>query len=203
MKNFFLILTALIIVGCSAGSKDQYRVEDLDYPHAINVIERQEWGWKPLEKALPEHEITKITIHHGGVEFREDQNPVEEISNLQNWSRTEKDWIDIPYHFMIDLDGNIYEARPINYPGATNTTYDPTGHALVEVMGNYEVQKLSEEQLKSVIDLSAFLAKKYDVPVEEIKGHKDYAETLCPGEDLYKYLKNGAIQEAVERKLNN
>ena len=203
MKNIFLILTALIIFGCSAGSKDQYRVEDLDYPHAINVIERQEWGWKPLEKALPEHEITKITIHHGGVEFREDQNPVEEISNLQNWSRTEKDWIDIPYHFMIDLDGNIYEARPINYPGATNTTYDPTGHALVEVMGNYEVQKLSEEQLKSVIDLSAFLAKKYDVPVEEIKGHKDYAETLCPGEDLYKYLKNGAIQEAVERKLNN
>ena len=203
MKNFFLILTALIIVGCSAGSKDQYRVEDLDYPDAINVIERQEWGWKPLEKALPEHEITKITIHHGGVEFREDQNPVEEISNLQNWSRTEKDWIDIPYHFMIDLDGNIYEARPINYPGATNTTYDPTGHALVEVMGNYEVQKLSEEQLKSVIDLSAFLAKKYNVPVEEIKGHKDYAETLCPGEDLYKYLKNGAIQEAVERKLNN
>ena len=143
----------------------------------------------------------KITIHHGGVEFNKEQDPVEEIRNLQNWSRTEKNWIDIPYHFMIDLEGNIYEARPINYPGATNTTYDPTGHALIEVMGNYEVQTLSQAQLKSVIDLAAFLAKKYDVSPNEIKGHKDYAETLCPGQDLYKYLEDGTIQNSVERKL--
>ncbi len=201
MKNIFLIVTAVIVFGCSAGSKDQYRVEDLKYPDSLKVIEREEWGWKPLEKALPEQEIVKITIHHGGVEFNKEQDPVEEIRNLQNWSRTEKNWIDIPYHFMIDLEGNIYEARPINYPGATNTTYDPTGHALIEVMGNYEVQTLSQAQLKSVIDLAAFLAKKYDVSPNEIKGHKDYAETLCPGQDLYKYLEDGTIQNSVERKL--
>ena len=58
MKNIFLIVTAVIVFGCSAGSKDQYRVEDLKYPDSLKVIEREEWGWKPLEKALPEQEIT-------------------------------------------------------------------------------------------------------------------------------------------------
>lgn len=201
MKNFIILFFSVILIGCSAGTKNNYRVENLKYPDSLNVIEREEWGSKPLEKALPEHEISKITIHHGGVEFGEDQDPVKEIRNLQAWSRSEKDWIDIPYHFMIDLDGKIYEARPINYPGATNTTYDPTGHALIEVMGNYEVQTLSQKQLKSVIDLAAFLAQKYNVPSDNIKGHKDYAETLCPGKDLYKYLEDGTIQNAVERKL--
>lgn len=201
MKSIILFLIMALVFGCSSITKEQYRVEDLNYPDSLKVIEREDWGWKPLEKALPEHKISKITIHHGGVEFNKDQDPVEEIRNLQNWSRAEKKWIDIPYHFMIDLNGNIYEARPLNYPGATNTAYDPTGHALVEVMGNYEVQTLSKKQLNSIIDLTAFLAGKYDVPVSEIKAHKDYAETLCPGKDLYKYLENGAIQSAVGRKL--
>ena len=113
----------------------------------------------------------------------------------------EKNWIDIPYHFMIDPAGKIYETRPINYPGATNTDYDPTGHALICVMGNYENQIISEAQLAAVVDLSAFLAKLYNVSPDDIKGHKDYTETLCPGQDLYRYLEDGTINTEVAEKL--
>jgi hypothetical protein len=102
---------------------------------------------------------------------------------------------------MIDLDGRIYEARPIQYPGDTNTTYDPRGHALICVMGNYENQTLSEDQLASVVDLSAWLAREYDVPPDSIRGHKDYAETLCPGKDFYRYLQDGTIQRMVAVRL--
>ena len=115
----------------------------------------------------------------------------------------EKNWIDIPYHFMIDMDGKIYETRPINYPGATNTEYDPTGHALICVMGNYENQIISEDQLAAVVNLSAFLAKLYNFTPDNIKGHKDYTETLCPGKDLYRYLEDGTIRAKVTEKLNS
>jgi hypothetical protein len=123
---------------------------------------------------------------------------------LQKWSRAEKDWIDIPYHYMIDLKGNIYEARPINYPGDTNTEYDPSGHALIEIMGNYEIQEFTELQQESLVNIIAFLANKFDVPISQIKTHKDYSSTtLCPGKDVYKYFQDGTIIKRVESKLND
>mgnify|MGYP000277111105 CR=1 FL=1 len=139
MKNVLvLILGMLMLISCSANIID-LKVQELEYPNSLKIVKRADWGWLPLEKGKQEAAITKITIHHGGVEFTADKDPVAAIRNLQKWSREEKDWIDIPYHFMIDLKGNMYETRPINYPGDTNTEYDPTGHVLVEIMGNYEI----------------------------------------------------------------
>jgi hypothetical protein len=99
---------------------------------------------------------------------------------------------------MIDRQGRIYETRPINYPGDTNTEYDPAGHALVEVMGHYEHQVLSEAQLDAMVGIIAFLARKFDVPVDRIAGHKDYADTSCPGKDVYRYLQDGTIPSRVQ-----
>ncbi|MBL1212075.1 MAG: N-acetylmuramoyl-L-alanine amidase [Ignavibacteriae bacterium] len=202
MKFFISLFILVIVVSCSTSQKNEIVIQELDYPEELNVITREAWGSAPLTKTLPQHEINKITLHHSGVEFKDQENVLTKIKNLQSWSRSEKEWIDIPYHFMIDLEGNIYEGRPINYPGATNTEYDPIGHALIEVMGNYEVQKINDKQLKAVIDLSAYLAQEFNVPAEEIKGHKDYSsQTVCPGEDLYKYLADGTIVAGVRERI--
>jgi len=198
MKRIFLpALAFLTLNGCAIRPKPTVSIAELNYPVELQVVTRQQWGWIPMTAAAQEHTITKITIHHEGVDFPPDKDPVESIRTLQKWSRAEKNWPDIPYHFMIDLNGKIYETRPINYAGDTNTTYDPTGHALICLMGNYENIEPTENQLNSLVALTAFLAKTYDVPVSEIKGHKDYAETLCPGENLYKFLQDGTIQKRV------
>jgi hypothetical protein len=175
---------------------------ELDYPASLNIIKRADWGWQPLEYIIEEHSINKITIHHGGVDFPEGKDVKEYLRGLQSWSRNDKDWIDIPYHFMIDFEGNIYEARPLNYPGDTNTDYNPGGHALVNVIGNFENQIINEKQLNAVINLCAFLAKSFNVPAEDIKGHKDYSDkTVCPGKDLYKYLEDGTIVNKVKARI--
>lgn len=178
------------------------RVAELDYSAGLQVVRRAEWGWAPLERSLPEHEIERITVHHGGVDFPDDKDPVSHLLALQSWSRSDKDWIDIPYHFMIDRQGRIYETRPINFPGDTNTEYDPAGHALVEVMGHYEHQVLSEAQLDAMVAVVAFLAREFGVPLENLRGHKDYADTTCPGENVYRYLRDGSIHDRVA-KLNS
>jgi hypothetical protein len=146
--------------------------------------------------------LCRITIHHGGEDFASDKDVLDYLPTFLKWCREEKKWIDIPYHFMIDLQGNIYEARPINLPGDTNTSYDPTGHALICVLGNYENQVIDKEQLNAIINLSAFLARRFSVSVDSIKGHKDYTETLCPGKDLYRYLQEGTIIKGVKEKLS-
>ncbi len=198
----FFIISLLVLMTCQNNQAQDFKIETLTYPDSLHIIRRADWGWKPLQRILPEQKIHYITIHHGGETFDRDRDPVEYIRHLQDWSRSEKKWIDIPYHFMIDLQGRIYETRPINYPGDTNTSYNPRGHALICMIGNYENITVSKQQLKSLIDLTAFLANTYHVPIKDIRGHKDYTETLCPGKNLYKYLKNGYIRQQVARQLH-
>jgi len=200
--RFILFLSVLFVIcSCTGPIKKEIPVLELNYPDNLHVVRRTEWGWKPLKRAMPEHEISKITIHHGGVDYPKGKDPAEHIRQLQDWSRSAKGWIDIPYHFMIDTAGIIYEARPINYPGDTNTDYDPRGHALICLMGNYENATVNKDQLQSIIELTAYLVQRFNVPLYNIKGHKDYTETLCPGKNLYQYIENGTIQARVQDLL--
>ncbi|MDR9416127.1 MAG: peptidoglycan recognition family protein [Gracilimonas sp.] len=162
------------------------------------IISVEEWGGKPPTGVVEEHKIAFITIHHAGVEMSQDADPEQKLIGLQKFSQEDKGWIDIPYHFSIDLDGNIYENRPLKFPGDTNTEYDPTGHALIQVMGNYEVQEINDRQLASIAHLSAWLSDHFEVPIQKIATHKDYSDqTVCPGEDLYGYFEDGTIHSMI------
>ena len=189
--------SAILLAACANTQREPHSRPE--YETEFNVVEREAWGWQDNPATLPEHRIEKITIHHGGEKFSDDRDPQQYLRALQSWSRSDKDWIDIPYHFVIDLKGTVYEARPIQYPGDTNTSYDPTGHALIQVVGDYRYRELSAAQLTAVIQLSAMLARRYKVPVSDIRGHLDYApgETDCPGENIYRYLRDGTITDGV------
>jgi hypothetical protein len=167
------------------------------------IISVEEWGGTPADPSKARlQEITKITLHHQGEPFPQGKDPVAYLRNLQTWSRNTKHWLDIPYHYVIDLDGRIYEARKLEYAGDTNTEYDPKGHALIEVVGNFEEVQPNAAQLDAVVELMAMLARKYKVAPETIHGHKDYsAQTVCPGENLYRYLADGTIQRRVSERL--
>ncbi len=168
-----------------------------------NIVPVAAWGGTPADASAARLQtITHITLHHQGEPFPAGTDPQLYLRKLQSWSRGTRHWIDIPYHYVIDLDGRIYEGRKIDYAGDTNTEYDPKGHALIEVVGNFEEVEPNQKQLEAVVDLMALLAAKYKVPVETIHGHKDYsAQTVCPGANLYRYLENGYFREKVAQRL--
>lgn len=197
-----LIILGFLFSGCSGSQQISIvNISELEYPGDLKVIKRNDWGWIPFDRSVPQHQINKITIHHGGEYFAEDKDMISYLRNLQSWSRREKKWADNPYHFMIDLKGKIYEARPVNIPGDTNTDYDVNGHVLICVVGNYEEQKINREQLNSLSKLTAFLKQRFNVDLKDIRTHKDYTETLCPGKDLYKYFEDGSFLKMVESEL--
>jgi hypothetical protein len=167
------------------------------------IVSVQEWGGTPADPALAHRQtISAITLHHQGEPFPEGKDPVQYLRSLQTWSRNTKHWIDIPYHYIIDLDGRIYAGRDIHYAGDTNTEYDPTGHALIEVVGNFEEVEPNQKQLDAVVDLMAMLAAKYQVPVERIASHRDYSgQTVCPGKNLYRYVQQGYFRDKVAQRL--
>jgi len=163
------------------------------------IISRAEWGSMEITEGYVPHTLDRITLHHDGAEFYGGAEA--RLRGLQSWSRRVRGWVDIPYHYMIDLEGNIYQARPLEYVGDTATEYDPTGHALITVMGDYNVQEVNQAQLAAIVDLAAWICYEYDISPQLIKGHRDYAATSCPGTNLYLYLTNGYIVSAVEERL--
>ena len=196
MAKLILVVTSLFFLISIPVHNEQVKK-----PSIISV---KDWGGKLPTGEKEKHSIEYITIHHSGEVFEESRDPASYMRGLQKFSQQDKDWIDIPYHFCIDLTGKIYEARPLDYPGDTNTEYNPTGHALINVMGNYEVQTIKPEQLEALAHLTAWLAEKYEVPTQKIATHKDHSEnTVCPGKDLYKYFKDGSFISSVKKYLED
>lgn len=165
----------------------------------LNVTSREAWGWEEGPVLKDTQQVEYVTIHHGGTIFKQKDDMAAYMRNFQQWCRDDMGWMDNPYHYMIDFNGQILEGRKLAYPGDTNTEYDPTGHALICVLGNFEEQEVTDAQLESLTKLSAALATFYEVPIEKIQSHKDYTETLCPGEDLYNYLEDGTIHKMVRK----
>lgn len=174
----------------------------------LNSVERaivpvSAWGGTPADASKARrHAITRITLHHQGEPFKPGTDPQAYLRRLQSWSRQAKGWLDIPYHYVIDLDGRMYEARQIDYAGDTNTDYDPSGHALIEVVGNFEEVEPNQAQLDAVVELMAMLAAKYKVSLDDIRSHRDHSDkTVCPGANLYRYVKQDYFRHKVALRL--
>lgn len=149
------------------------------------------------------HEIHTITLHHSGSPepLRPEDDPIAKLRGLQSWGQAERNWWDVPYHLLIDLEGTVYEGRDWRFMGETNTEYDPRGHLLISVLGNYDLQEPTKEQLAAITRMMVWAASEFGVPPERIYGHRDHADTSCPGRHLSKYLADGTFQEAVRRSL--
>ena len=172
-------------------------------PSVPAIVPVADWGGTPADAGRARrHDITHITLHHQGEPFKPGTDVRQYLRNLQTWSRNTKGWLDIPYHYVIDLEGKIYAARDIAFAGDTNTEYDPKGHALIEVVGNFEEVEPNEAQLDAVVRLMAMLSAKYGVPVEHIASHRDHSDkTVCPGANLYRYVQSGYFREQVAARL--
>jgi len=164
---------------------------------APQIIPRAGWEAKKAVGEGKKHKIKFITIHHTATKQRPDLPIETKLRNLQAFSQRDDKlasgkakpaWFDVPYHYYIAVDGKIAEGREIKFAGDTNTEYDPTSHALIVLEGSFGTDEPLPPQVDSLKAMVKWLAAKYKVSKENIKGHKDYAETACPGSNLEKLL---------------
>jgi hypothetical protein len=159
-------------------------------------------GGADMRLRIP-HRITHITLHHEGnaQPLRPEDDVPKMLRALQSWGASDRNWWDVPYHYLLGYNGEIYEGRDYHFMGETNTTYDPGGHFLISVVGNYSKQEPTQGQLNAIADLMAWAVKEFEVPLENIGGHYQYADTDCPGTNLRKYLEDGTFLRMVKERL--
>lgn len=151
------------------------------------VVSRKEWGARePKCKFERNPFYNAITIHHTATS-NEYVDAKSVVRAIQRYHQDERKWCDIGYHFLIDKEGVIYEGRPLWAIGAHVRDHNK-GNIGISLIGNYEEVDVNEKQIKALVDLVSWLVYEYKIPLKDIKGHRDYADTLCPGKYLYTRL---------------
>jgi hypothetical protein len=218
-KLKILLPLLLIVAGCSPRSSSStsrpslspspspaVQAKQPEAPKAVprppKFVTREEWGSEP--QPFPDskkHTPKYVTIHHAGVDYKPGTDPAKFVKNMQGWGQRDKGWPDLPYHFLIAPDGRIFEARDLAYEPDTNTKYPLQGHIGVEMMGNFETQRVSPQQLESCARLVAWLCDRQKIDTSQIATHRDVApkQTTCPGKDFYRYMLDGQFKQWVQR----
>lgn len=168
----------------------------------VSAICREAWGAQPPTGEFAEHTIERITVHHTAAVI-EDNRLAPAITRQHQADHQGLGWPDLAYHFVIDRNGHIYQGRPDTAVGDTRTNYDPTGHLLIALKGNFEEQDLTEAQLESLVAMLAWGVGEFRVLPTEITGHRDWAATACPGESLYALIESGELAAAVAQAVGD
>jgi hypothetical protein len=160
---------------------------------------RDAWGASPPRTGGTPHTPDFMTVHHTAVVLGDNSNAPARLRQHQHYHQDSQGWIDIAYHFSVDRNGNIYQLRDPNLVGDTATSYDPTGHFLVVCEGNFDEEAVTEEQLNGAAFVFAWAAQQYNIPTENLAGHRDAsADTSCPGAGLYTHVTSGDLQSRVD-----
>lgn len=163
----------------------------------VPMLTRSEWHARPPVGAMRTQTITRITIHHTGERSRPDLTLDRKMLALQTFSQRDERmsdggmhhaWPDVPYHYYIDTKGNLAEGRDWHFAGDTNTSYDPAGHLLIVLEGNFNQELPTPEQLATLRTMVSWASAHWHVPADSLAGHRDFAKTDCPGNNLYPQL---------------
>jgi hypothetical protein len=168
---------------------------------SAQLLCRDAWGARPARAGGKPHTITRMTLHHEAVVLGDNRNAPSHLRSDQRYHQDDKGWIDIAYHVGVDRNGNIYELRSTEFAGDTATDYNTTGHFLVLCEGDFDQEAVSEAQLQGAALAFAWAAQNFHVASNTLAGHRDLAQTSCPGANLYAHLTSGDLKRRIDDLL--
>lgn len=168
---------------------------------SAQLLCREAWGARPARPGGRPHTITRMTLHHEAVVLGDNRNAPAHLRQDQHYHQDQLGWIDIAYHVGVDRIGNIYELRSTQLAGDTATDYDTTGHFLVLCEGDFDQEAVSEAQLHAAAAAFAWAAQNFRISSATLAGHRDFAQTSCPGANLYAHLSSGDLRRRIDGLL--
>lgn len=124
--------------------------------------------------------ITHIVVHHSA------SHPSTTLEEITKWHK-ERGFNEVGYHKVITDDGVIHNGRPQTKVPASVKDHNK-GTLAVCVTGSFNRDTPTSFQLISLELMIAEWKLKY--PAAKIVGHRELAPTICPGDNLFSWLKS-------------
>ena len=128
-------------------------------------------------------DITKIIIHCTATPEGRDVS----VDTIRQW-HLDRGWSDIGYHYIIDLEGNLHEGRPVERQGAHVRGHNKGSIGITYVGGvdsNMKPKDTRTEKQKERLEalimtlMSGYLNS-------TLHGHNEFSSKACPSFDVQK-----------------
>lgn len=129
-----------------------------------------------------------LFIHHTDTNPADHATAERHQKAIQDFHMDVRKYDDIAYSFIIYPDGLVLEGRGWGIVGAHTEGHNSTAHAFC-FAGSFNSDKLTNRardtsrELWQLGDELGMISREYD-----LKGHRDVAQTACPGDNLYKEI---------------
>jgi hypothetical protein len=155
------------------------------------VIPRREWtAFGPIAAlANPMNGVSRLTVHHDGMDAFLSTSKADAARRLDGIRKAHlaQQWADIGYHYIIDPAGRVWEGRPAYLQGAH--VKDNNEHNIgVMVMGNFELSQPTAAALATLDTFVGQLMRRYRIPLDRVRTHREIMPTACPGRNLQSYM---------------
>jgi hypothetical protein len=102
------------------------------------------------------------------------------VEDIHQWHK-QRGWIGIGYNMVVYKDGSVHIGRPLDCADADAYGYNNNSLSVCFV-GNFEVEKMTEAQVQTGIELVKYFRKQYPklIPIS----HMDVNDTACPGRNF-------------------
>jgi N-acetyl-anhydromuramyl-L-alanine amidase AmpD len=141
---------------------------------------------KDMVDELPKHEtktystrsrseIKALVIHHSAVPARVGPK------SIANYHVTRLDWPAIGYHLMVSAGGIIYQTNRLETVSTHTADVNPWGVGIC-FQGNFNEEVPPRAQLQAGAHLAAWLMQELGVTLDDVKGHREFMDTACPGD---------------------
>ncbi|MBC7835332.1 MAG: N-acetylmuramoyl-L-alanine amidase [Phycisphaerales bacterium] len=159
----------------------------------MNVVPRSQWtrsGVGRPGEINPMNGVSRITIHHDAVHSGDIRSSADAARRLESFRRdhvNSRRWADIGYHYIIDPSGRIWEGRNVRFQGA-HVKDNNENNVGVMLMGNFNQQSPSPQQIASLDRFVGQQMTRYRVPMSRVYTHQELGQSACPGSSLQRYM---------------
>ena len=127
---------------------------------------------------------THIILHHSLTA----DGIVVNSSAIRRYHIEHNGWNDIGYHFLVEKatrrnDYEVILGRTLDKPGAHTKGMNRCAIGIC-IVGNYDLVSPEPEMFERLVPVLKWLRKEYKIPLDNIKGHRDYANKSCPGDNF-------------------
>ncbi|MEZ4252077.1 MAG: N-acetylmuramoyl-L-alanine amidase [Polyangiales bacterium] len=163
----------------------------------FGVQPRSAWGARATRCADLNTTKTRMAIHHTVTAGMGDPTGI--LRGIQAYHMDSNGWCDVGYHFLMSIDGRMWEGRELNFLGA-HVANNNTGNIGVSFMGCFHTSSCSslppnqppDVMVQNAARLVSELGRLYGIEpnATTVLGHRDHpgASTACPGDHLYARL---------------
>jgi hypothetical protein len=166
------------------------------------IVDCDGWGARPNRAVVPvwNQRPVRILVHHTATPNSDDlsRGGAEYIARtIQNFHMDRRGWIDTGQHFTISRGGFVLEGRHRSLEvlrtgrrqveGAHCTGQNVLAVG-IENEGTYTDGEPPPNQWNRLRELCAYICQQYGIAPVEIAGHRDFKDTACPGDALYRML---------------